>query len=352
MSYYLTADEADLDPRWMVLAEGNTTRAVMLFAFWHRVHAASARHAHDGYVTHHEALTACMGKAKLLELLLTPVLGRPPLIHRKGDTCAVKNCIDVSPPWIDGFDYRVCGYSKRNPTRAETDRHKAQTADSRNKPLRDATYLRDGGCCRYCRSGPLPRKGMGNAIDRRKILQFDHIDPDRSAGTDGANYATTCARCNETKTGRTPAEADMPLLPEPTDAERAVWLASDLQLFDRPESGTDNRRDNRQDNPPDKQHDKQPSDVAPLVPDSPPEPVSAGDVCPQPGTQPTTTSAETAPEGSGSGRVGQPTVAREPRTSPYGTGGQIVRDAEYPDIYHRRPRLPATAEPPQPGGDP
>lgn len=356
MPYYLTDDKAELDPRWMVLAEGKESVADLLFAYWHRVQAASAKHSHNGYVTHHEALDACRGKAKPLQLLLTPILGQPPLIHRKGDACAEKNCIDNSPPWVDGFDYRVCSFSKRNPTKAETDRNRSQKADSRNKPLKDATYLRDAGCCRYCRSGPLPKKGMGRAIDRRKALQFDHGDPDRDAGPSGENFFTTCARCNEHKGRRTPSEADMVLLPEPTEAERAEWLARPLYLLDRPEPVGDNRHDNRHDNRTDKQHDKRQtvvaSSVRPVVPDGWLEPGSTGDVRPQPRPQATTTTADPGPAGSGSGRVGQPVPVRDPRASPYGTAGQIARTSEYPDIYHRRPRLPVTPQPPLPGGDP
>ncbi|UUV34398.1 HNH endonuclease [Amycolatopsis roodepoortensis] len=352
MPYYLTDDKADLDPRWMVLAEGKENTADLLFAYWHRIQAASAKHSHNGYVTHHEALDACRGKARLLQLLLTPVLGQPPLVHRKGDSCAEKNCIDASPSWVDGFDYRVCSFSKRNPTKQETDRNRAQKADSRNKPLKDAVYARDGGCCRYCGSGPLPKKGMGRALDRRKALQFDHVDPDREAGIDGANYVVACARCNEHKGHRTPAEADMVLLPEPTEAERAALLARPLQLRDFPEPAVDNHHDNRTDNRRDKQPTLVPSVVGTVVPDAPLEPDSAGDVRLQPRPQPTTTTADPGSEGSGSGRGGQPVVVRDPRASPYGTGGQITRTSEYPDVYHRRPRLPATPEPPQPGGDP
>lgn len=361
MPYYLTDDKAELDPRWMVLAEGKESVADLLYAYWHRVQAASAKHSHNGYVTHHEALGACRGKAKMLQLLLSPILGQPPLVHRQGDACAEKNCIDTSPPWVDGFDYRVCSFSKRNPTKTETDRNRAQKADSRNKPLKDAIYVRDGGCCRYCRSGPLLRKGMGRAIDRRRALQFDHVDPDREAGTDGANFVTSCARCNETKGHRTPAEADMALLPVPTEAEREAWAARGERQFDpgqsTPEPVADNPNDNRSDNRQNKQHDNQqtlvPTVVGPVVPDTPLEPVPAGDVRLQPRPQPTTTTPETTSEGSGSGRVGQPVVVHDPRASPYGTGGQIVRDSEFPDIYHRRPRLPDQSDTrPLPGGDP
>lgn len=111
-----------------------------------------------------------------------------------------------------------------------------RTAEHRDPGLRQKVYDRDGGCCRYCRSGPLA-KGMGKAADPRRALQFDHVDPARMAGPDGENYVTGCARCNDDKGGRTPAEAGMVLLPVPTVEEIAVWHERGEQLVDRPGSG-------------------------------------------------------------------------------------------------------------------
>jgi 5-methylcytosine-specific restriction endonuclease McrA len=354
--YYLTSDNADLDPRWMVLADGKAALADQLYASWHRMHGATSRHMHDGYLTHHDALTACRGRAALLRLLCSPTLGSPPLLHRQGETCSARNCLDDSGPWVDGFAYRICGFSKRNPNRAEKARNDAQKADSRDARLRELVYDRDGGCCRYCRSGPLRKKGMGRARDRRRALQFDHVDPDRAAGPDGRNYVTACARCNESKGQRTPDEAGMTLLPVPTDAQRAAWAARGEQLYDVDDQAAaepvDNARDNPIDNAPDNQHDNAQAVVGGVVggvvPLAAPEAVPAGEVRLQQGEQAQRQPAGSTSEGSGSGRVGQPLV---PPVRPFAE--QLARPADAPDIYHRRSRAPAEASwPPPPSGVP
>jgi len=63
-------------------------------------------------------------------------------------------------------------------------------------------FLRDRFCCQYCGS---PHQ-----------LTFDHVVPRRLGGrTSWENVATACAPCNLRKGGRTPAQANMPLLLEP-----------------------------------------------------------------------------------------------------------------------------------------
>ncbi|SEB43375.1 hypothetical protein SAMN04489727_1707 [Amycolatopsis tolypomycina] len=360
MPYYLTDDTADLDPRWMVLAGGRVAVADQLFAFWHRMYGESSRHTHDGYLTHHEALTACRGRKQLLELLLTPVLGEPPLVHRRGDTCVVKNCIDASPPWVDGFEYRICGFSKKNPTRAEKARNDAQKRDSEDSRLRRLVYTRDGACCRYCRSGPMPYKGTGNVKDRRRALQYDHVDPDRAAGPDGVNYVVACGRCNEFKGRRTPDEADMVLLPVPTQAQRDAWAARGQRLFDPGDPAADDVEDGNEqpprqppEQPPDNQPDKQPAVVGGVVdlvvPTGGLGAVSTGEVRLQVGQLGQGQPANPGSEGSGSGRVGQPPV---PLVRPF--SAQPARDPSAPDIYHGRSRAPAPEHdlPPPPGGGP
>ena len=52
---------------------------------------------------------------------------------------------------------------------------------------------------------------------------FHGFDPDRVAGPDLGNLVTACGRCNQEKGARTPAEADMRLLPVPSP-ERASAL--------------------------------------------------------------------------------------------------------------------------------
>lgn len=363
MAYYLTDDTAHTDPRWMVLAGGRVSLADQLFAFWHRLCGTAALSKHDGYLTQHEALAACRGRRKLLELLATPVLGERPLLHRRGDSCDEKNCLDASPPWIDGFDFRLCAFLKRNPSKAEKARNDAQKNDSRDKPLRDRVYARDGGCCRYCRSGPLARKGMGNAKDKRRALQFDHVDPDRAAGPDGDNYVTACARCNREKGQCTPAEADMVLLPVPTQAQRDAWAARGERLFDpgdpageavdEPPVAADGQPHGQPpDNPQDNRHDNEQAVVggvvSAVVSTSPPGAVPAGEVRLEIGEQPTTTTPVSASARSGTGRDGQPLA---PVVRPFAV--QPARTGTAPDIYHGRSRVPAhETDLPPPGGVP
>lgn len=346
MPYFLLPDTAGHDPRLWKLAGGRAAVFDRLQAAWLRLMSESSHHRHNGYLTESQALKECHGRRDTLELLCTSVLGEKPLLHRKGDRCDGRNCIDSSPPWTDGFDYRLCEFSKRNPTRAEHDRNQAQKADSRDTRLRAEVYDRDGGCCRYCRSGPLLKKGMGRAKDRRRALQFDHVDPDRPAGPHAENYVVACARCNEYKGRRTPAEAEMRLLPVPTAEEIAAWLERGERQFDLPtEADNDNARDNDHDN----QHDK-PHGCNSRCPDGSPDGACPGDEstgqpCPAPGETPAPQATDSTSEGSGSGRVGQPPVVSMSGLGSPGNPGPVrqqPRTPDAPDIYHRRSR----------GGDP
>src|SRR5690606_10030604 len=146
-----------------------------------------------------------------------------------GDECP---CLGTAP-WIDGYAYRIHNFLKRNPSKREYDLDKAKKADLRDARLKALVLKRDGGCCRYCGSGPLERKAV-RAKDRRRVLTFDHVDPDRAAGEDGANLVVCCGRCNDEKGARTPDEADMVLLPEPTPEQAARLADREPQRLDRP----------------------------------------------------------------------------------------------------------------------
>lgn len=346
MPYSLISDTLGRDPRWLTLAGGKLAIGDALLAAFVRLQSESASHQHDGYLTRSQALDGCHGRARTVELLCTSVLGGRPFLHRPGEACAERNCLDGSGPWVEGFAYRICGFSKRNPSRGEHDRNKSQKADSRDPRLREMVYDRDGGCCRYCRSGPLRKKGMGRAKDRRRALQFDHVDPDQSAGADGGNYVVTCGRCNESKGHRTPEEADMVLLPEPTDAQRAAWADRGERLFDRATAGTDPRADNDNDNAPDNARDNArdntPDNAPPAVADACPDDSPAGAVRPDNPAQAQQQRTGMSPEGSGSGRVGHRDVSPVP-SQVSDPAGQPARSPDSPDIYHRRSRAPATA---------
>lgn len=338
MPYFLESDSFADDPVWSVMAGGSAAREDALRSAYTRLQARAALNRSDGFVTEVQVLEMCRGRRQLAERLGTRVLAdREPKLHRPGDRC---ECLPEQ--WRDGYQYAIHGFLKRNPSKAENQRHRAQTADLRDARLKQAVYLRDAGCCRYCRSGPLARKGMGRARDRRKVLQFDHVDPDRPAGADGTNLVAACGRCNEHKGRRTPDEADMVLLPEPTDQQRAAWSARPLTLLDLPDPTTDTTTDEQ---PTDALSGALSTTRESDVPEADPGAVSAGEVRPDTGqkspmTAPSTP-ATTPREGLGSGRVGQPGCASVDRL------GQPARAPDAPDVYHRRSRYPARPPPGQ-----
>lgn len=353
MPFSLIPDQLGRDPRWGAMADGRRALRDGLGWSYVRMMCESASHTDDGYLTREQALACCDGRAQVLELLATPMLGRPPLLHQPDQKCAERNCIDASPPWVDGFAFRICGYLKRNPSKAEKARNDAQKRDLNDPTLRTYVYERDGGCCRYCRSGPLKRQGMGRAKDHRRVPHLEHWDPDRDAGPDREGVVQACKGCNEFKGRRTPDEAGIVLLPVPTPEQVAYWRERGEQQFDRPEPGQEHPADMVPDNPPDNVIDNAETTsrttrsgvVDQLVPsvvqhalDTPAgDHVSAGGAQDNP--------VDNGREGSGSGRVGQPLAVPV-----LGALGQPLRDSSAPDIYTGRSRAPASHSPP--GGDP
>lgn len=338
MPYWLESDSFGHDPVWSALAGGSAAREDALQAAYCRLQAAASHIRSDGWLTRAQALRECRGRVQVLDRLAARVLAdRAPRLHRPADQCECLEGVD----WRDGYDFVIHGFLKRNPSKAENKRHRAQLADLRDARLKQQVYGRDGGCCRYCRSGPLPRKGMGRARDRRKVIHYDHVDPDRPAGPDAVNLVVACARCNEYKGRRTPAEADMVLLDPPTDAERAAWLARDLTLMDPPPAAatTDATTNTTTDEQPtDALSDALSTGCDDGCPSDDPQTVSAGEVCPDNGRSSpesaATTAGTTPGEGLGSGRVGRTRAS-------VGELGQPLRPPDAPDVYHRRSRGPA-----------
>jgi len=77
---------------------------------------------------------------------------------------------------------------------------------------------RDNNTCGYC--------GKTAAKDR-VVLTHDHIIPkSRGGGDTWENAITACVKCNGKKANRTPEEARMPLLFQPTVPQR-IYLKSD-----------------------------------------------------------------------------------------------------------------------------
>jgi len=316
------------DPRWWVLARdqrGNTEDNIdRLQAAYSRIQACVSHQKDNGYLTHHTAMQQCRGRTWVIDALCTAVLDRPAMIHRKGDDCSC-----LGGEWVAGFDYRMHDFLRRNPSRAEYERHREQKADRGDARLRQLVKTRDASCCRYCRSGPLSTKAA-RARDRRKWMHLDHVDPDQPAGPNGENYVVACAACSEYKGRRTPDEADMVLLPEPTPEERTVWSTRERLLFDRPESGAINDESHHQSNQ--KQITEQRPDVDPTT-----DPNSDANADPNNNTtaplrldqreQHQNRSPITPGNPSGTGGVGPPGVDRPP-----------PRTSAYPDPYHRRSR--------------
>lgn len=335
MPYWLESDTFGDEPVWDVLAGGDQNLVDHLQAAYCRIKAAASHIRKDGYLTESTAAKYAR-RRRWLDLLCTPVLDEQPLLHRPDDDCPC-----LGDAWIEGYAYRIHNFLRRNPSRAEYERNQAQKADLRSAPLKASVYDRDGGCCRYCRSGPLSAKA-GRARDRRKVLTYDHVDPDQPAGADAANLVTACGRCNEHKGRRTPYEADMTLLPAPTPAERTAWARREQVLYDAPdhrqitdETATEQRSD----------ADPTTDSITDRNGDRNGDPIdgSTGPVCPQPDGHQPEQRPETVEGGARQGRVGH----RADRPGPTGARGQPVRAPDAPDIYHRRSRPPALP-PPEP----
>jgi len=327
MPYWLESDTFHDDPRWEVLAARRLTVVDQLQAAHCRLMSMASHQRHDGYLTAGQVLTGCR-RQDVADKLCRPVLDLPPLLHRKGDDCP---CLGGA--WIEGFDFRVHGFLKRNPSRRENDRNKDQKADRRDARLRKLVYDRDGGCCRYCRSGPLNpqvRRARKEPTYRRRLLSMDHVDPDRAATPDGGNYVTACARCNEEKGHSTPEEAGMALLPEPTPGEIAEWAKRGEQLFDRPEPGSTDQTGTSTRADPNQPQTSDSTSGSTTGPDpgrtTDTSDKTTGDVCPDQPEQEPEPGAPWSEEGVGSGR-GAAVIVKQP-----------ARSAADPDIYNGRSR--------------
>lgn len=325
MPFFLLDDQFADDPLFDALAGGKPALEDALRSAWSRLCSKSSHLTTDGYLTEALAMQYCRGRRAVLQLLTQPALGRAPLLHRRGDEC---ECL--GDEWTPGYGYRLHKFLRRNPSRREYERNREQKADLRDPRLKAMVYERDGGCCRYCRSGQLSPKA-GRSRDRRKVLCYDHVDPDAPAGPDGANLVVSCGACNEYKGKRTPPEADMVLLPPPTPAQAGAWRMRGPAVFDRGEITDESPTDHRPDDDPngepftdrtgepgaDRLHQRH----DPAHPDGPEHTTAqAGDWSGKP---------------PGLGRGGAP----DPDPPPPRPGGPARTQAD-PDIYHRRSRRP------------
>lgn len=87
-------------------------------------------------------------------------------------------------------------------------------------------YARDGYTCQYCR-----------VRFESEDLSFDHVIPQAHGGAKGwTNIVTCCVECNRKKDARTPAEAGMTLLREPTKPTPTLLLRVTVGLRKMPVS--------------------------------------------------------------------------------------------------------------------
>jgi 5-methylcytosine-specific restriction endonuclease McrA len=335
--YWLEGDDFADDPTWEVLAGGAPDRVDALQAAYSRLKAKAAHLLTDGYLTEKTALLYCRGRRQVLDRLCTAVLARPAKVHRQGDQC---ECLGDAP-WIEGYAYRIHAFLKRNPSRREYNRNQAQRRDLDDPRLKSMVYARDGGCCRYCRSGPLSPKA-GRSRDRRKVLHYDHVDPDVPAGPEGRNLVVSCGRCNEHKGRRTPAEADMVLLAEPAIEQATLWRVRPQQLHDLPADPATAPSGSPADQRPISAETDQTSEQNKTATTDPIADPNGGRNNDLTGSdQPTATGPpvkpgpDQRPAPSGSGRGGPPGSTAGPPTA---YDDQPARTAQHPDIYHRRSR--------------
>ena len=90
-------------------------------------------------------------------------------------------------------------------------------------------YARDGHRCQYC--------GVEHPVGD---LTFDHVLPVSQGGKKNwENIVTSCIDCNRRKGGRTPAQADMRVIRQPSRPSRSPVVRLTFGLRDAPESWRD-----------------------------------------------------------------------------------------------------------------
>src|SRR5688572_1731003 len=90
-------------------------------------------------------------------------------------------------------------------------------------------YARDNYRCQYCGK----RASIGE-------LTYDHVTPRSRGGmTEWTNIVTCCYLCNRQKGGRTPREAGMHLLAQPTQPNWVPAVAIRISLRSIPDAWTD-----------------------------------------------------------------------------------------------------------------
>lgn len=167
----------------------------------------------DGFLTADMIRTVPHLKARVVDALQLAVLGRPALLHARGEDCGSPHCLAAYPwPEDEQFAYVVHDYREWNKGRRRYRLDVAKEGERKDTTLRLAMYARDRGHCRYCgrRMHFATRKGDGYAhVTRNDVAQMDHVT-DAAEGLH--NVATGCGPCNNQKQRRSPEEAGLKLL--------------------------------------------------------------------------------------------------------------------------------------------
>jgi hypothetical protein len=169
---------------------------------WTQVLSWASGERSDGFVT--ADILDLYGWDAANERLLRAKFEMAPLLHRRADGEKCK-CME-GRTWVADFEYLIHDYLDRNPSKSENDVHRTKARELRDSRLKLSVRQRDRDTCRYCLTECryTDRVGLGG-------LTFDHVDPEVAAGAD--NLVVACRGCNNRKKRRTPAQADMRLIP-------------------------------------------------------------------------------------------------------------------------------------------
>ncbi|ETT26262.1 hypothetical protein RAJCM14343_5827 [Rhodococcus aetherivorans] len=172
-------------------------------------------------------------RTDLIRILLNPqiaehlagILVDVGLWHAPGHTCP--RCPPVEPGTYLFHDWFDMGYDPA--AKVEVTRRKRK--ELKDQEIINSVWARDcldptkptEANCRYC--GVLvKRKDTRSETGRRP--QLDHVDPTRADGA--RNIVISCTDCNRRKGNRTPAQADMVLLPPPPRANVSPHPAAEF----------------------------------------------------------------------------------------------------------------------------
>lgn len=168
----------------------------------------------------HRPKDGVVRRTDLIRILLNPqiaehlasILVEVGLWHAPGHTCP--RCPEVEPGTYLFHDWFDMGYDPGD----KVDITRRKRKELKDQEIINSVWARDcidpakptEANCRYC-GILIRRKDTRSETGRRASL--DHVDPNRADGV--RNIVLCCTSCNQHKGQRTPAQADMVLLPPP-----------------------------------------------------------------------------------------------------------------------------------------